>query len=293
MAAALNHFISRSAEKCRPFFDLIKKGKNFYWGDQSDQAFERLKAYLAAAPLLSTPVNGESLYIYLAISKHAVSAAIVQEDYSIQKPVYYTSKTLDGAESRYLPLKKLAFALVCSAKKLPHYFQAHTMVVLIEQLLKAVLRSADFSGRISKWGAQLGAYDINYRPRTSVKRQVLADFIAEFTLAKMGPMWVNHVSSIQHMEGWMLYIDGASNFRGSGLGVVLTAPQGQMMELAIRLGFPASNNVAECEALLHSLRSAIALQADPLHVYCNSQLVMNQISGDYAAKDEKMKTYLV
>ena len=95
------------------------------------------------------------------------------------------------------------------------------------------------------------------------------------------------------MEGWRLYIDGASNSRGSGLGVVLTAPQGQMMELAIRLGFPTSNNVAEYESLLHSLRSAIALQADPLHVYCDSQLVVNQISGDYAAKDKKMKTYLV
>uniref|UniRef100_A0A2N9H088 Uncharacterized protein n=1 Tax=Fagus sylvatica TaxID=28930 RepID=A0A2N9H088_FAGSY len=245
MAAALNRFISRAAEKCRPFFDLIKKGKNFHWGEQSDQAFERLKEYLSAAPLLSTPVNGESLYVYLAVSEHAVSAAIVREDCNVQKPVYYTSKTLDGAESK-----------------------AHTMIVLTEQPLKAVLRSADFSGRISKWGAQLGAYDINYRPRTSIKGQVLADFIAEFTPAEMGPMWVNH-------------------------GVVLTAPQGQMMELAIRLGFPASNNVAEYEALLHGLRCAIALQADPLTVYCDSQLVVNQISGDYAAKDEKMKIYLV
>uniref|UniRef100_A0A2N9J899 Uncharacterized protein n=1 Tax=Fagus sylvatica TaxID=28930 RepID=A0A2N9J899_FAGSY len=283
----------RAAEKCRPFFDLIKKGKNFHWGEQSDQAFERLKEYLSAAPLLSTPVNGESLYVYLAVSEHAVSAAIVREDCNVQKPVYYTSKTLDGAESRYLPLEKLAFALVCSSKKLPHYFQAHTMIVLTEQPLKAVLRSADFSGRISKWGAQLGAYDINYRPRTSIKGQVLADFIAEFTPAEMGPMWVNHISSVQRMEGWKLYIDGASNSRGSGLGVVLTAPQGQMMELAIRLGFPASNNVAEYEALLHGLRCAIALQADPLTVYCDSQLVVNQISGDYAAKDEKMRIYLV
>uniref|UniRef100_A0A2N9HKC3 RNase H type-1 domain-containing protein n=1 Tax=Fagus sylvatica TaxID=28930 RepID=A0A2N9HKC3_FAGSY len=256
MAAALNRFISRAAEKCRPFFDLIKKGKNFHWGEQSDQAFERLKEYLSAAPLLSTPVNGESLYVYLAVSEHAVSAAIVREDCNVQKP-------------------------------------AHTMIVLTEQPLKAVLRSADFSGRISKWGAQLGAYDINYRPRTSIKGQVLADFIAEFTPAEMGPMWVNHVSSIQQMEGWKLYTDGASNSRGSGLGVVLTAPQGQMMELAIRLGFPASNNVAEYEALLHGLRCAIALQADPLTVYCDSQLVVNQISGDYAAKDEKMKIYLV
>uniref|UniRef100_A0A2N9GEB2 Uncharacterized protein n=1 Tax=Fagus sylvatica TaxID=28930 RepID=A0A2N9GEB2_FAGSY len=260
----LGFMVTQRAEKCRPFFDLIKKGKNFHWGEQSDQAFERLKEYLSAAPLLSTPVNGESLYVYLAVSEHAVSAAIVREDCNVQKPVYYTSKTLDGAESRYLPLEKLAFALVCSSKKLPHYFQAHTMIVLTEQPLKAVLRSADFSGRISKWGAQLGAYDINYRPRTSIKGQVLADFIAEFTPAEMGPMWVNHISSVQRMEGWKLYIDGASNSRGSGLGVVLTAPQGQMMELAIRLGFPASNN-----------------------------LVVNQISGDYAAKDEKMRIYLV
>jgi hypothetical protein len=270
MAAALNRFISRSAEKCRPFFDLIKKGKSFHWGDQSDQAFEWLKAYLATAPLLSTPIGGESLYIYLAVSEHAVNAAIVREDCSIQRPVYYTSKTLDRAESRYLLLEKLAFALVCSAKKLPHYFEAHTMIVLTEQPLKAVLRSTNFSGWISKWGAQLGAYDISYQPRTSIKGQVLADFIAEFTLVEIGPTWMNHVSSIQHMEGWRLYIDGASNSRGSGLGVVLSAPQGQMIELAIRLGFPASNNVAEYEALLHGLRSAITLQADPLHVYYDS-----------------------
>jgi hypothetical protein len=145
MAAALNRFISRSAEKCRPFFDLIKKSKNFQWGDQSDQAFEQLKAYVIAAPLLATPVNRESLYIYLTASEYAVSTAIVQKEYSIQRPVYYTSKTLDEAESRYLPLEKLAFALVYSAKKLPHYFQAYTMIVLTEHPLKAVLRSADFS----------------------------------------------------------------------------------------------------------------------------------------------------
>uniref|UniRef100_A0A2N9IDL4 Uncharacterized protein n=1 Tax=Fagus sylvatica TaxID=28930 RepID=A0A2N9IDL4_FAGSY len=137
----------------------------------------------------------------------------------------------------------------------------------------------------------LGVY--GYPTRTSIKGQVLADFIAEFTPTEMGPMWVNHVSSIQHMEGWKLYIDGASNSRGSGLGVVLTAPQGQMMELAIRLGFPASNNVAEYEALLHGLRCAITLQVDPLIIYCDSQLVVNQISGSYAAKDKKMKIYLI
>jgi hypothetical protein len=183
-----------------------------------------LKAYLISALLLTTLVNGESLYIYLAVFEHTVSAAIIRKEYSAQRPVYYTSKTLDGAELRYLPLEKLAFALVCSAKKLPHYFQAHTMIVLTKHSLKAVLRSVDFSGRTSKWGAQLGAYDIGYQPRTLIKGQVLADFIAEFTLAEIGPIMVNHVSSMQQTEGWKLYIDGASNPCGSGLGIVLFAP---------------------------------------------------------------------
>jgi hypothetical protein len=64
------------------------------------------------------------------------------------------------------------------------------------------------------------------------------------------------------------------------------------MELAIHLRFLASNNVAEYEALLHGLRSAITVQADLLHVFCDSQLVVNQISGEYAAKDKKMVAYL-
>jgi hypothetical protein len=62
---------------------LIKLGKSFQWGDQSDQAFEQLKAYLATVPLLSSPLNGEILNIYLAASTHAVSAAIVREEHGI------------------------------------------------------------------------------------------------------------------------------------------------------------------------------------------------------------------
>ena len=64
--------------------------------------------------------------------------------------------------------------------KLPHYFQSHTVVVLTQLLLRSLLRSADYTGRISKWGTILGAFDIKYIPRTSVKGQVLADLVAEF-----------------------------------------------------------------------------------------------------------------
>ena len=82
---------------------------------------------------------------------------------------------------RYLPLEKAILAVVLGTRKLPHYFQAHTVVILTQLPLKTILRSADYTGRIAKWGTILGAFDIKYMPRTSIKGQVLADLVAEFT----------------------------------------------------------------------------------------------------------------
>uniref|UniRef100_A0A2N9EM81 Uncharacterized protein n=1 Tax=Fagus sylvatica TaxID=28930 RepID=A0A2N9EM81_FAGSY len=295
MAAALNRFISKSAEKCRPFFDLIKKGKSFVWNEESDRAFECLKRYLSTPPLLSSPKEGEPLYIYLAASDKAVSAAIVRNGLGEQQPVYYTSKTMSGAETRYLPLEKSALALFTTAKKLPHYFQAHTMIVLTSLPLRALFRSSDFSGRISKWGTHLGAYDVHYRPRTSIKGQVLADFVAEFAPEHSEQPTIGEPPrSAEQDEGsswWTLYVDGAANSRGSGLGIVLISPEGEMLEQAVRLGFGASNNEAEYEALLHGLRAAKRLGATFLNLRCDSQLIVNQLTGEYMAKDERMMAY--
>ena len=91
------------------------------------------------------------------------------------------SKSLHEAEVRYLPLEKAILAIVLGTRKLPHYFQAHTVVVLTQLLLKAILQSADYIGRIAKWGTILGVFDIKYMPRTSIKRQVLANLVAKFT----------------------------------------------------------------------------------------------------------------
>ena len=91
------------------------------------------------------------------------------------------SKSLHEAEVRYLPLEKAILAVVLGTRKLPHYFQTHTVVVLTQLPLKTILRNADYTGMIAKWGTILGAFDIKYMPCTSVKGQVLADLVAEFT----------------------------------------------------------------------------------------------------------------
>ena len=88
--ATLNRFVSRATDKYLPFFRILKK--SFEWLDECQQAFENLKLYLSSLPLLSPSRPGEELYLYLAVSQAAVSAALVREENGSQRPVYFTSR---------------------------------------------------------------------------------------------------------------------------------------------------------------------------------------------------------
>ncbi|XXG42687.1 hypothetical protein AAC387_Pa01g2906 [Persea americana] len=170
-----------------PFFQLLHKGSKFQWMPDCDQALQQLKCYLSSPPLLSTLTHGEALYLYLAISDHAVSSVLIREEDGQQRPIYYTGKILFDAETWYLQLEKFALALVRASRKLSYYFQTFTIVVVTKHPLRALFRKADFSGRISKWAVELGQYDIKYQPRTTIKAQVLADFVVEFTSQSSAP----------------------------------------------------------------------------------------------------------
>ncbi|GMP82680.1 hypothetical protein CsSME_00036883 [Camellia sinensis var. sinensis] len=139
-AATLNKFISRSSNKCKPFFSLVKKATDFLWTEEYEAALTDLKRYLTTAPVLSNLEPGEELFLYLAVSEHAVSAMVIQEEKGKQRAVYHVGKTLTDVETRYLPLEKLTLALVMASKKLNHYFQAHKIVVLTEHPLKSLLQ---------------------------------------------------------------------------------------------------------------------------------------------------------
>ena len=175
MIAALNRFISRSADRCRPFYLLINKWKGLEWFEECTVAFQQLKEYLSRPPIMSSPAADEVLYVYIVVATHAMSLVLIREDNGLQRPVYYVSKSLHEAEIRYSPLEKAILAVVHASRKLPHYFQAHTVVVLTRLPLKSVLWTADYTGRITLWNTILAAFDIKYMPRTSIKGQVLAE----------------------------------------------------------------------------------------------------------------------
>ena len=99
--------------------------------------------------MLSPSQPGEELFLYLAISPVAVSAALIREEEKVQKPVYYASRALRGAEERYPPMEKLDFALVTAARKLKPYFQAHTVVILIDRPLRRAMSNPNVAGRLA------------------------------------------------------------------------------------------------------------------------------------------------
>ena len=186
-------------------------------------AFQQLKQYLSHPPIMSSLVVDEVLFAYIAVAFYAISFVLIRVDSGIQRSVSYVSKSFNETEVHYLPLEKAILAVVHATRKLPYYFQAHTVVVLTQLPLKSILRSADYTGRIAKWGTILGAFDIKYMPRTSIKGQVLADLVVEFTKCleemdvenrNMGERSVG-VVSVQCPMPWKLYVDGAADQRGS------------------------------------------------------------------------------
>ncbi|GJS23557.1 reverse transcriptase domain-containing protein [Tanacetum coccineum] len=180
--ASLNRFLSKSAEKSLPLFKTLKKcikKSDFHWTPEAEQAFKQLKQHLSELPMLVAPKPKEELIVYLSASHGAISAVLMTERGTVQTPVYFVSRALQGPKLNYTPMEKLVLALVFAAKRLRRYFQAHPIAVITDQPIKQIISRPNVAGRLQKWSVVLGEHNIMYRPRTSVKGQILADFLVE------------------------------------------------------------------------------------------------------------------
>ena len=160
---------------------MLKGSKKFEWTDKCKQAFLALKEHLGCLPLLSKPIEGEKLYLYLAVFEEAISTALVREEEKVQWSVYYVCKRFLDAETKYPELEKLALALMVESRKLRPYFHAHSIEVLTNYPLHQVLQKPKALGRLLKWAIELGQFEVNFCPRSMIKGQALTAFIAEFT----------------------------------------------------------------------------------------------------------------
>ncbi|GKV48818.1 hypothetical protein SLEP1_g55610 [Rubroshorea leprosula] len=286
--AALHRFISKSVDKCLPFFKIMRlaaqkdessKEKKFEWNSECQAAFDELKSYLSSPPLLTKANDGEILYLYLGISDEAISSVLVREEGKQQKPVYYTSSVLHGAEIRYSIAEKVALAIVTLARKLRLYFQSHQIIVLTDQPLGQILQKPECLGRLIKWAVELGEFEITFQQRSAIRAHALVDFIVECTSA--------HSGSQSELDSWILYVDGASSNKGSGVGAILLSLDGYRSEHTLKFNFDATNNMAEYEALLLGLQLATELKYATLVAELKSKFQKFHLSKIPRAENEQ------
>jgi ribonuclease HI len=150
--------------------------------------------------------------------------------------------------------------------------------------LGEIIQSREASGRIAKWAVELMGETLSFAPRKAIKSQVLADFLAEWTDTQLP------TAPIQP-ELWTMYFDGSLMKTGAGAGLLFISPLGEHVRYVICLHFPASNNMAEYEALVNGLCIAVELGVRRLDARGDSQLIIDQVMKNSHCRDQKMEAY--
>jgi hypothetical protein len=203
-----------------------------------------------------------------------VSTALVVERaekghaYPVQHPIYFISEVQGPSKKKYPQVQKLLYAVLLTARKLRHYFDDHKVIVVIGFPIGDILHNKEAIGRIAKWACELGAHDIEFRPRTAIKTQALVDFVSEWNEQQV-------LDNPEAAEVWQMYFDGSLKLQGVGAEILFIAPGSEQLKYTLQLLFSASNNAPEYEALVHELNIAILLGIKMLMVYGDSLVVIS------------------
>ena len=267
------------------------------WNEQCQKAFEKIKNYLTKSPILVPPVPEKPLLLYHTTTDIAMRALLAQylKETRKENAIYYISKKMLPYEDKYLPLEKTCVALVWATHRLKHYMLAYKVLLIARMdLLKYLMEKPVQDGKIAKWILLLLEFDIKYVTHKCVKGRAIADHLAHCSPEEAEEIQGNFpnedIIGIE-VESWKMYVDGAKNQNGSGIGILLISPKRAHIPFSGRLNFPATNTTTEYEACIIGLQAALGLGMKELEVYRDSALIISQIQNKWKIKEERLVPY--
>jgi len=219
-----------------------------------------------------------------------------EDDNGNEQPVYYVSRTLKDAETRYPRIEKACLVVIYASQRLKRYFSAHQILLVTKSHpIKALLHQPLLTGRIAQWLVLLSQYDIGLRTPKAVKSQAIADLLAQFPGEEESSLSEEIPGEVAVAEilgkKWTMTFDGSATATSNEVGIVLSCENGDTIPLSFKLGFPCSNNAAEYEAYLTGLTIALSIGVKHMRVLGDSNLVVSQVKGDFALREQSLAAY--
>ena len=160
--------------------------------------------------------------------------------------------------------------MVHAARRLRPYFQNHTITVKTDYPIQKILQKPNLAGRMSSWAVELSEFNIRYEPHGPIKAQCLLDFVN---------------------DQWTLHVDGSSNPRGAGAGIILEGPNDILIEKSLHFAFKTSNNQVEYEAIIAGLSLAREVGVKKLTCKTDSKLTIGHLNDEFQIKDPILQQY--
>ncbi|XP_027359296.1 uncharacterized protein LOC113867964 [Abrus precatorius] len=266
----------------------LKKEEDFRWEAEHQAVFEEIKQYLTRPPVMVPPKKGFPLKLYISTSEETIGSMLAQEDENgVERAVYYLSRMLIGAESRYSPIEKLCLCLYFSCEKLKYYIRPFDVYVYSHHdIIKYFLSKPILHGRVGKWALALTEYSLIYKPLKSVKGQVVTDFVIDHSIP------IKEVDFIS-LKSWKLYFHGSSHKNGIGIRILIISPDEIPTKLLFEIKSACSNNEAEYEALLAGLEILLNFGARNVIIRGDSELVIKQLTKEYKCLSRNLVEYWI
>jgi ribonuclease HI len=199
-------------------------------------------------------------YIYISVGDTSIASVVIQVHDSKERVVFYLSRRMLDAETRYPDIEKLCLCLFFTCTKLYHILLSAEMIVICKSdVIKHMLSAPVWKGRLGKWMFALSEFDTRYQPAKAVN-------IAER---------INTVIAALSVRAWAMYFDGSACGDGCGIGTLLMSPRGATYSFSIRFPTPCTNNLAEYEAVRKGMELLLEAGAKAVEIFRDSKLVIS------------------